>query len=222
MSQSHASDRTVAAPVSGVGGLGVWVWQGNNLRNPLRPINAASWGLPISSSQFTRGDYNNDGLTDIALFTDLTGGRLRAHVIYSGQWNAGLQQVWDAPGWSYPIGSMRIMSGHVVDSGGGSDMVGFLDYGSGHLGVWVWRATASAHRPGRSTTPPWGHPITNSRFATDDSDGDGLTDISVLTDGGNGDLQAHAIYGSQQNLSIQQVWDAPGWAYPISNLWVVP
>jgi hypothetical protein len=36
------------------------------------------------------------------------GGYLREHVIYGGQWNLGLQQVWDAPSWGYPITSLRL------------------------------------------------------------------------------------------------------------------
>ena len=205
----------------GNGDLGVWVWQGNNLGSPFRPINAPTWGYPITGSRFTTGDYNNDGYTDIAVFVDLGGGGLRLHVIYGGQWNLGFQQKWNAPTWGYPITSVRFVSGHFGYSGG-SDIAGFLDYGNGDLGVWVWQGNSlgSPFRP--INAPTWTSPIVSSRFTTGDYNNDGYSDIAIFTDMDNGGLRQHRIYGGQWNLGLQLVWDAPTWGYPIGNLRLIP
>ncbi|MEV4140656.1 LamG domain-containing protein, partial [Dactylosporangium sp. NPDC049742] len=204
----------------GNGQLGVWVWQGNNLGSPFHPIHAPTWNRPIANSRFAVGDYNADGYSDVALFTEVNNGHLRMHVIYGQQWNLGFQQVWDAPTWGYPITSLRIGAGHFGYSAG-SDIAGFLDYGNGQLGVWVWQGDSLGAPIHPIQAPTWNRPITSSRFAVGDYNADGYTDIAVFTDGGSGQLRVHAVYGQQWNLGFQQVWDAPTWGYPITSLRIV-
>jgi murein DD-endopeptidase MepM/ murein hydrolase activator NlpD len=179
----------------------------------------AGSNLGAAGPSSLHADFNADGQDDIAVFNDMGNGGLRMFVQYGGQ--SSLQQVWDAPAWGYPITSMRFVAGHFGYTAG-NDIAGFLDYGNGVLGVWVWPGNNLAGGGRMIYAPVWGVPITNSRLTVGDYNNDGWTDISMFTGMSGNGLRHHVIYGGQWNLGLQQVWDAPAWGYPITNMRLVP
>jgi hypothetical protein len=181
----------------GGGHLGIWAFAGTNLGSPYEAFDAPSWGQPITNSRLVSGDFNGSGVDDLALFTDIGGGHMRLHILYGEQPGNGLQQVWDAPNWGFPISSMLFASGHFGYSTS-KDITAVLDYGGGHLGLWAFPGTSPGSPYEVFDAPSWGQPITNPRMVTGDFNNGGYTDLSLFTDIGGGHMRQHVFYGEQR------------------------
>ncbi|MBO1413981.1 FG-GAP-like repeat-containing protein [Streptomyces sp. FH025] len=179
----HVRLLTLASdPAGGFGGL-VPQWD------------ASGWGT--GAKFLTAGDYNGDGKTDLAFFTDYgsvgatcTGGHQAVHTFTadpsgSGTFRAPVK-AWEST--CFGGGTTAVVSGD-FNGDTKSDLALLYDHGAGHLSLLTLTAD-----PGGSATfvsglvPRWetfGW-TTGTRFLTaGDYNGDGKTDLALFTDYGS-------------------------------------
>lgn len=179
--------------------LQLWVWRSTTV--PGGPPSAAQKYLAWQGSGFTLaqlrpavGDIDGDHRADIVALYNASGDRISQWVWRAtGQpgrvsFSVSRTQVGDHPGWSALTVRTTMAD---LDADGRADMVAFVEYQRGAVGIWAWHSTTS---PGRSSATAYsmyvgsapGWAIGNARITAGDLDGDHRDDVIGFYDLGRG------------------------------------
>ena len=139
------------------------------------------------------GDYNGDGLTDVAQFYDIQPGEVALDVCTSEGQAAARNTVWTSgKGWAVSNFKGRFASGD-YNGDGLDDIAAFYDYGKGECRAFVWISTGSTFKLDWNfwymSSGFYSDRITN-RVTSGDFNGDGKADIAAFYDYGKGETRA--------------------------------
>ncbi|WP_330290720.1 FG-GAP-like repeat-containing protein [Streptomyces sp. NBC_00576] len=139
----------------------------------------------------TTGDYNGDGIADLAAAYDYTDGRVKMFT-WLGKGDGTFQAPFSSwavtSGWTFA--RMDLTSGD-FDGDGRDDLAVWYDYADGHDTLWTFTANSNGgfSNPFTSWTTPAGNwTQTNGKPAVGDFNGDGRDDLAVWY--GYGDTRA--------------------------------
>ncbi|WP_214105773.1 FG-GAP repeat domain-containing protein [Acrocarpospora catenulata] len=171
------------------GRTGLFIWSGKsgggfNAPGMVWDSGTGTWEQP--RTKMATGDFNRDGLTDIAAFYDYPGARTGLFTWTaktSGGFNAPTM-VWDSGPGAWEQARLKAVSGDFNGDGYG-DVGAFYDYSNGRTGLFIWSGKSGGgfNAPGMvwdSGTGTWEQPRT--KLATGDFNRDGLTDIAAFYD----------------------------------------
>ncbi len=156
-------------------------------RNGLGAPNA-SWrsgvnGWSANNARLTAGDFNGDGRGDITAFYDYGSGLTRVFTFYgnaAGGLNAPVVR-WDPPANSWPMANSRIIATD-YNGDGFSDVIGFFDYGSADMGVFIWPGSAAGLASPQAgwRTGPAQWDVNSIRISAGDVNRDGFGDVTAV------------------------------------------
>ncbi|WP_181442366.1 FG-GAP-like repeat-containing protein [Streptomyces tateyamensis] len=215
---------TLTADGNGDGGFGGLVpqWEGKT--------------MGTSTKFMVTGDYNGDGKSDVALYTDCGDGNgpnclqdarravwtFSADPVGSGAL-AGPVQAWHSPG--FGSGTKAVSSGD-IDGDGRSDLVLLFDDGTPTLQLITLTAHANGDGAFGGLVERWHGTalgVVPSFMSVGDYNGDGKADIALFTDygatgsscGPGGHQSVYALtadpYGTGGLQDPVRVWDSPCW-----------
>ena len=176
------ADLTALADVGG-GKSALWRWDsmpaGAKLNPALAPQGNAGI-FPTATSLSTGGDFDGDGLSDVAVLA-----QSGADVTLTGQLSDGNQLLTQPvarteAGWV--ISKMKVVSGD-FNGDGRADVAQFYDYGSSQTKLWVhWSQTNSTFSGPNLQwdSGQWVWIWGDSKFVAGDFTGDGKTDIAAV------------------------------------------
>jgi hypothetical protein len=158
-------------------------------------------GLWADRSQAVKGDFNGDGLTDLAYVYADTNGDINIDV-YVDNGSQFIQQRWstDHGGW---IDQMRFVAGD-FNGDGRTDIASFFNDGNGDINIDVFRSTGTAFVGPERWANAQGGIVDPADLLAGDFDGDGYADIAyVFSLTGQIDIDVHRSTGSQANGGFQ-------------------
>jgi DNA-directed RNA polymerase subunit RPC12/RpoP len=160
------------------------------------------------SSHLVSGDFNGDGLSDIAaLFDSNTGGPVRNISVWVSTGTGFTETLVPIDNGTWPA-TMRIVSGD-FNGDGLSDIAALYDRGGGNSSMNVWRSsgdmfTHRAHLLSSISLFQYNSASVANRISSGDFDGDGRDDIITLYDKGQGDVEVHIFRYSLLATSLSR------------------
>ena len=203
----------------------IWVWYstGSGFLAPqlLWYSGVTNWSW--ERSQPVVGDFNGDGVTDIAVFYDYGSDDT---ALFSFDFRRGRTvdapvQRWRSGAGNWRASNIKPVTGHFVAGEGRlTDIMVFYDYGSSDTGSFLFRGLPWGIG---APTPKWrsgpgNWAWSNSKFVAADFNGNGLTDIACLYDYGSSDAALWLFW--EGNGWPSQVWrsGAGNWYQPGTSL----
>ncbi|MFD9966204.1 FG-GAP repeat domain-containing protein [Amycolatopsis sp. NPDC058986] len=160
----------------------------------------------LAPLRYVRGDFDGDGRTDVATFTQAPGDRAQLSVYPSDGHGYAGRNTWDSGSAAWPLSTLRMFSGDFTGDGKADVAVQRPADGGG------WQVTVF---PGGALNAPvvWytspGDPA-KANLVAGDFDGDGRTDLAELRDEGDchANLTVHRSTGSAFDAGAS-TWDGP-------------
>jgi hypothetical protein len=159
-------------------------------------------GLPWEDGQRIVGDFNGDGLSDVAILYNYGNGDSALFVLYStGTGFANPTLVWrSSVGWEWE--RSKVMAGD-FNGDGLSDVAILYNYGNGDSALFVLYSTGTGFA---SPTLVWRSGVGNwewerSKVMVGDFNGDGKTDVAILYDYPNMDTALFVLYSTWSGFS---------------------
>ena len=170
-----------------------------------------------TTGRVVAGDFNGDGLSDVAAMYDYGGNTLHWHVWLSTGDAFAYQG--SSPGWwsgaQYDPNRTtdRVVAGD-FNGDGRSDVAAMYDYGGNTLRWHVWLSTGDAFayqgsNPGWWSGAQYDPSRTTGRVVAGDFNGDGLSDVAAMYDYGGNTLHWHVWLSTGDAFAYQG--SSPGW-----------
>ena len=151
------------------------------------------------------GDFDGDGKTDIAQFSNTASNNLFLNVLLSDGEKFKKSEWWSAnSGWNINSIKNRIVSGD-FNGDGKDDICAFYDYGKGETRAFVWQSNGNGFSLNwnfwRQSSGFYANKLDN-RIVSGDFNGDGKDDVCAFYDYGKGETRAFVwqSQGSQFKL----------------------
>lgn len=177
-------------------------------------LNSAMLSSPISTGNFTeysilKGDFNGDGIDDIALTRGVNGNGIRVYMAAGTSNGQFSSSIWTAPRTSGNFANYVSRSGD-FDGDGVEDIVWIYQSGSGGLRAYVSLGNSN----GQFSNAVWNAPASNGDF-TDyipligDFNGDGRSDIAWTHGSGSNGLVVYVSSGLSNGRLSDVVYSTP-------------
>ncbi len=189
--------------------LDVMYSTGSNFERSTVWDSGRGWYVDSFKDDMLVGDFNGDGMDDIAAFYDYGNGQSRLFVWISTCRGFKLQWGW----WYMKSGFYNSnITGRVVagdfNGDGKDDICALYDYGKGQMRAFVWQSTGSAF----NLKWGWWHMQSGfygkdytDRMVAGDFNGDGKDDVCGFYDYGKGETRAFVWQSGGDSFSLK--WD---------------
>jgi hypothetical protein len=134
------------------------------------------------------GDFNHDGVSDIAAMYDYGNGKMGIWSFESTTINLVPRVIYMGANGNWDVSATKFVVAGDINKDGYDDIAAMYDYGKGKIGIWSFEANGTILTPRvtyMGATGNWN--LSATKFVTSgDFNNDGLTDISALYDYNNG------------------------------------
>ncbi|NJC74240.1 hypothetical protein HC031_31675 [Planosporangium thailandense] len=179
------------------------------------PVDLAAFAAQAAPKFTAAGDFNGDGLDDVALFYDYGVGYVSLWTMNARKGGGFDPPVarWYAPLWGT---GTRFISAGDFNGDGKADIALFYDYGGGSVRVFTLSANGNGDGGFAGPFIQWTGPVWGSgtRFiSAGDFNGDGKADIALLYDYGAGHVAVFTLPASGGGGLAAPVlrWNGPVW-----------
>jgi RHS repeat-associated protein len=161
----------------------VFTSQGTTFSAPVKAWDSGTGNWTYTNSQFTVGDFNGDGKTDIAAMYAYSGAQT-AVFIFAGNGTGGFANPasWWNPGAGNWYGAQTTISAGDINHDGKTDLYGMYDYGNCNTSAFVWTSSGTAlsapSQQWNSGNNSWC--MSQTKIVNGDFNGDGRGDLGVL------------------------------------------
>ncbi|MFA5866609.1 MAG: FG-GAP-like repeat-containing protein [Actinomycetota bacterium] len=163
-------------------------------------------------SKVVSGDFNNDGLDDIAVLYDYGGGTSKIWTFTSDGTNFTPAISWASePGW-FTASRSKLVSGD-LNNDGFDDLSVLYDYDGGTSKIWTFTSNGVNFTPAIAwaSNPGWFN-AKRSKVVSGDFNGDARSDLAVLYDYGGGTSKIWTFTSDGTNFTPAISWSSnPGW-----------
>nr|MDT0657970.1 VCBS repeat-containing protein [Micromonospora sp. DSM 115978] len=191
---------------------GLWVFPGTDQAgtNASQPYMVWEDSFRAGAARIAAGDFTGDGRDDVVALYDEGNGRARI-LVFSGTNMSNPYTVWYAPA-GFNHGAVQTVDTDDINGDGVVDFIvitsGLVYYFSGTAGSGDTATTQAVY------SYSWG----NARYVVGDYDGNGVADVIVLSDDGNGSASLWVNSGGVPPTQTKwwvRVWSrGPQWFWP--------
>jgi hypothetical protein len=159
-----------------------------------------------SLAQWTAGDFNGDGKSDVACLYDYGSGTSKFWVFLSTGSSFSAPVLW----WSSSVGGFSATSSKIVagdfNADGKCDIAVGYDYGGLHTGVWVFKSSGMAFTPTLWWETLNSFAAASAKWTSGDYNGDGKTDVGALYDYGNSTTKLWVFPSTGTGFGTLTLW----------------
>ena len=176
--------------------------------------NPGAYNANMVTGRVVAGDFNNDGIDDIAAMYDYGNNHSRIHTWINSGSNSFGPYSWANTWWTAGSGynanmvTDRFVCGDFNDDGK-DDVAAMYDYGNGHSRIHTWISNGSSFSPNGYAYTWWqanngstydANKVTG-RFVCGDYNGDGKDDIAAMYDYGSNHSRIHTWMSNGSSFS---------------------
>ncbi|MFE6975591.1 FG-GAP-like repeat-containing protein [Streptomyces sp. NPDC057682] len=171
----------------------------------------------------TTGDFNGDGIGDIAAFYGYDDGRMNLRTwLGTGDGNFSAPFVsWSVPAGHWNFDAIHVQSGD-FNGDGRDDIATWYDYGDGRDKLFTFTANIKGgfNYPFSSFSRSDGWNVSRMKFATGDFNGDGRDDIGALYGYASGEVKLITFIAKPEGGFNEPIhgWSSTGWTFSRASI----